>query len=86
MRNTRPCMEDRITACASFHEAELKKNSLLTLSDDVEENEVIRKDEHVKRSEDSVEENVVQQCTLSHPTKSFDSGDNSVQVSECVRE
>jgi hypothetical protein len=32
MRNGRPCMEDRITACASFAELEKKKNVLLTLS------------------------------------------------------
>jgi hypothetical protein len=33
MRNSRPTMEDRITACASFVDAEQNKNSLMNLSD-----------------------------------------------------
>ena len=39
MRNGRPYMEDRTTACASFHDANIKKNALLTLSEVASDNE-----------------------------------------------
>ena len=46
MRNTRPTMEDRITAFGSFLDVKTKKTALLTLSDDVtsegdEDNELL---------------------------------------------